>query len=99
MSTTIDERVVEMRFDNKKFESNIKTSINSLNDLKDSLDMSDAKDSFSELEKYGNKVSFGGLASALENISSKFTALGVVGVTALQNITNKAINAVEALVK
>lgn len=34
MSTTVDERVVEMRFDNKQFEQNIQTSLSSLDKLK-----------------------------------------------------------------
>ena len=34
VSTTIDERVVEMRFDNRQFENNIKDSITSLDELK-----------------------------------------------------------------
>lgn len=37
MSTTVDERVVEMRFDNKQFEQNIQTSLSSLDKLKKSL--------------------------------------------------------------
>ena len=34
MSTTVDQRVVEMRFDNKQFENNIQTSLSSIDKLK-----------------------------------------------------------------
>ncbi len=39
MSKTIDERVVEMRFDNKQFESNVQTSLSTIEKLKKSLDI------------------------------------------------------------
>ena len=42
MSTTVDERVVEMRFDNKQFEQNIQTSLSSLDKLKRSLNLEGA---------------------------------------------------------
>ena len=42
MSKTIDERVVEMRFDNKQFESNVQTSLSTIEKLKKSLDMDGA---------------------------------------------------------
>jgi hypothetical protein len=35
MSTTVDNRIVEMRFDNKQFESNVATSMNTLDKLKE----------------------------------------------------------------
>ena len=42
MSKTVDERVVEMRFDNKQFEANVKTSMSTLDKLKSSLKLGDA---------------------------------------------------------
>ena len=40
MSKFVDERVVEMSFDNKRFESNVKTSMGTIDKLKDSLNFS-----------------------------------------------------------
>ena len=40
MSTTIDQRVVEMRFDNKHFESNVQTTMSTLDKLKQKLNLS-----------------------------------------------------------
>ena len=37
MSKTIDEKVVEMRFDNKQFEYNVATSMSTIEKLKKSL--------------------------------------------------------------
>ena len=49
MSTIIDERVVEMRFDNKHFESNVATSMSSINKLKQNLDLSGASKGLSSI--------------------------------------------------
>ena len=42
MSTTVDERVVSMEFDNRHFEQNVKTSMTTLEKLKKSLNLSGA---------------------------------------------------------
>lgn len=99
MSRTIDERVVEMKFDNKQFETNVRTSMSTLEKLKDSLNMRGAAKSFEELDKASKKVDMSGLGSAVESVRLKFSALQVVAITALQNITNSAINAGERLVR
>lgn len=99
MSRTIDERVVEMKFDNKQFETNVRTSMSTLEKLKDSLNMRGAAKSFEELDKASKKVDMTGLGSAVESVRLKFSALQVVAITALQNITNSAISAGERLVR
>lgn len=91
--SNIDERIVEMQFNNAQFERNIQTSIKSLDNLKKGLNLDESTKSLSNLDKAGKNFSLAGIASAVEAIQSKFTALGVVGITALQNITNAAISA------
>ncbi|MFA5433209.1 MAG: tape measure protein [Candidatus Paceibacterota bacterium] len=86
MSRTIDSRVVEMQFDNKQFESNVKTTMSTLDKLKQSLNLTGSYDSMS------------GLSGAVESVRMKFSALEVMAVTALANITNSAINAGKRIV-
>lgn len=95
MSRTIDERVVEMRFDNKQFEAGIDTSIDSLNKLTRSLDLSGASKGLDNVNaaSKGLGVEMSGLGSAIETVGARFSAMRVVAVTALMNITNSAINA------
>ena len=92
MSTTIDERVVEMRFDNKQFESNVHTSLSTLDKLKNSLNMSGATKGFEEIDNASKKINMNGLSNAVESVRMRFSALEVMAVTALANITNSAIN-------
>lgn len=92
MSTSIDDRIVKMEFDNRQFESGVKTSLSSLAKLKQSLNLDASAKSLNNLKKAGDSFNLTNLASTVEEMASKFSTLGVIGVTALQNITNTAIN-------
>ena len=92
MSTTIDQRVVEMRFDNKQFESNVQASLNTLDKLKSSLNMNGATKGFEQIDNAAKKVNMSGLGNAVESVRLKFSALEVMAVTALSNITNSIVN-------
>ena len=98
MSTTIDERVVEMRFDNEDFESNVKTSISTLNKLEQSLDLSGASKGLESVGMAAGRIDLSGLGSAVESVHAKFSALEVIAITALANITNSAVNAGKRLI-
>ena len=93
MSTTIDQKVVEMRFDNKQFESATATTMSTLDKLKQKLGFSGATKGLESISNAAKKVDMSGLGSAVESVGSKFSALEVMGVTALANITNSAVNA------
>ena len=99
MSTTIDERVVEMRFDNKHFESNVAESMSTLDKLKQKLNLSGASKGLEEIDAASKKVNMSGLGGAVDTVKAKFSALDVIAVTALANITNSAVNAGKKLVK
>lgn len=92
MSKTIDERVVEMRFDNKQFESNVQTSLSTIEKLKKSLDMDGATKGLESIDSAAKKVDMSGLGSAVETVKTRFSALEVMAVTALANITNSVVN-------
>ena len=98
MSKTIDEKVVEMRFDNKQFESNVATSMSTLEKLKRSLKLDGAAKGLESINGAAKKVDMSGLGNGVESVSSKFSALQVIGVTALANITNSAVNAGKRMV-
>lgn len=99
MSRSVDERVVEMQFDNKQFESGIKTSLKSLDNLKRGLNFDSASKSLSHIEKQAKGFSLAGIEKGVDIISNRFTNLGIIGITALQNITNAAINAGTRMIK
>nr|DAF83550.1 MAG TPA: tail tape measure [Caudoviricetes sp.] len=92
MSQTIDHRVVEMKFDNKQFESGAATTMSTLDKLKKSLDFSKVGDSFKNIDKAADKVDISGLDKAINRVESNFSALEVMAITTLGNITNSFVN-------
>ena len=93
MSTTIDERVVEMRFDNKQFEANVQTSLSTLEKLKQGLDLDGAAKGLEGLGEAAKKCTLSTLSRSVETVQTKFSAFEVMAMTALSNITNSAVNA------
>ena len=98
MSKTVDERVVSMQFDNKQFEANVNTSMSTIDKLKAKLDFKGATKGMEDIGTATKNVNMSGLGSAVESVRVKFSALQVMGVTALANITNSAINAGKRMV-
>jgi tape measure domain-containing protein len=98
MSKTIDQKVVEMRFDNRDFESNVKTSMSTLDKLKKSLNFKGASKGLEEINTVSKKVDFSGMSNGIETVQAKFSSLQVIGMTALSNITTAAMNVGQNLV-
>ena len=101
MSKKVDERVVEMRFDNKDFESNVKITMSTLDKLKAALKLPTSSKSLDGVANAAkNSTSnISGLGAAVETVNARFSALQVVGMTALSNITTAAMRAGSNLVK
>ena len=98
MSATIDERVVEMRFDNRNFEKNVKTSMSTLDKLKKSLNLKGTSDGLEEISKATKKVDFNLMSKGVDAVKVKFSALEVVAMTTLSRIANSAITTGKNLV-
>ena len=90
--SSVDNRVVNMVFDNQKFEQGIQTSIKSLESLKKGLNLDGASKGLHDIDKTAKGISFATLTNGVEAVSVKFSALGIIAITALQNITNSVIN-------
>lgn len=93
MSRTIDERVVEMQFDNKQFEQNVQTSISSIEKLEKSLNLKGASKGLEDVNVAAKNCNMTPLSNAVETVKMRFSALEVMAMTALSNITNSALNA------
>lgn len=98
MSTSVENRVLEMQFNNQQFERNIRQSTDSLDRLKKGLDLKEASNGLDELDKTAKRFSLRNLTDGVEHASQRLTAMGIIGVTALVNITNQAVNAGKQLV-
>lgn len=91
MSKNIDEKVVEMRFDNNNFEANVKTSLSTLDKLKQKLNLSGASKGLEDVSKASKKVDFSHMESSLAALEKRFSTTGIIGMTFIQNMTNGLI--------
>lgn len=98
MSKSIDERVVRMEFDNKNFEANAKATMSTIDRLKEKLNFKGAAKGVSEIDNATKKINLNSLASGIDTISKRFTTLGIVGVTALQDISRQVVSTAKNLV-
>lgn len=92
MSQTVDNKVVEMRFDNDQFEKGVATSMSTIDKLKAKLNFQDADKSLSSLSDSAKRVDMSTLANSVQKVSLQFSSLKVIAGTALANITNNAVN-------
>lgn len=91
MSNSIDSKVVEMKFDNRDFEANVKNTMSTLDKLKDKLKFKGAEAGLTSIQKASDKIDFSGVTNGLDIASVKFSALQVAGITAISNITNSLL--------
>jgi len=99
MSGSVDNRIVEMQFNNQRFEQNIHKSISSLDNLKESLNLESSVKSFEQLDSAAKTFNMNPMISAIQGVGAKFSALEVIAITALSNITTAAMNAGKNLIK
>lgn len=99
MSNSIDERIVQIEFDNKKFEDNVSESLKTLDKLKKATEFKGSTKGFEDLEKSISALSLANIEAGVKSLTDRFSTLGIVGMAALQKITNQAIDAGEKLVR
>ena len=92
MSNVVDSRVVEMRFDNRNFESNVKTSLSTLERLKQALKLPDSSKSLEKVAEATKRVDFSEMGRGIQTVQARFSAMEVVALSALSNITNSLIS-------
>ena len=97
-STSIDTKVVEMKFDNKDFEANVKNSLSTLDKLKEKLNFKGASSGLDSIQKASSKMDFSNISNGLDVASVKFSALQVAGITAISNITTSLMGLATNLV-
>ena len=99
MSTTVDERVVSMQFDNGQFERNASQSMSTLDKLKKALKFEKTAESLDTLSEATKRLDFSPMVDGLETVEEKFSAMEVIAVTTLVNITNSVVNTGKQLAK
>lgn len=99
MSTEIDQRIVEMRFDNKQFEKNAQQTLNTLEKLNDKLNFEDCSKSLDKLGKASKNFTLDDIGNAVDSLSKRFSTMGIIGMSALDSITKSALSLGKKLYK
>lgn len=99
MSTEIDQRIVEMRFDNKQFEKNARQTLNTLEKLNDKLNFEDCSKSLDKLGKASKNFTLDDIGNAVDTLSKRFSTMGIIGMSALDSITKSALSLGKKLYK
>ena len=99
MSNKIEKNVVEMDFDNSKFEKNVKESMSTIDKLKQALKFEESKEALTSFAKQLDNLDFSGLKESIDTVANRFTNLGIVGATIISRITNEVINGVASISK
>lgn len=98
MSQTIDHRVVEMRFDNKQFETGAKQTMGTLARLKEALKLPDSTKALEGIDEAAKNISLDGIAAGVDALNARFSTMGIVGMRVIQNITDGLMNKLNAAV-
>lgn len=97
MSRTIDERVLEMRFENDQFEHGIRQSADSLEMLRQALKMDGAGDSLQGLQQSFSNFDISHVAQSIDTIAQRATTLGVIGDQVIRNLVNAFTDGVTSI--
>ena len=97
--SSVDNRIVNMGFNGSQFFSGVMQAIGLLGQLQNSLKLTEATQGMDKLSAAANKIDVSGLQSSVDGIASRFSTLGVIGMSALNNLTSRAINAGAQMVK
>jgi len=93
MSKSVDERIVQMKFDNKQFEQGVSQTMSTLDKFKAKLNLTGATKGLENIKTSAKNVNLADLSKAIDTVNSRFSTMGIIGTTALTRITNSAITA------
>lgn len=95
MAVEYDDKIVRMQFDNKGFESGVRSTISSLEELKASLKFSNVTTGIEQMGSSIKNISFDNLTTGIEKTIVKIPVMGTIMDQTIRNMTNS----VESFVK
>lgn len=92
MSTSIEDKVVSLKFDNVQFSKGVGESQKSLEHLNKALQMKNGTKGLDDIESRASRFNLSALADAPQAVAEKFSFLATTAAVALGNIAAKAIS-------
>jgi len=90
----VENRIVEMKFDNEQFEAAVAKTMDTLDKFKQKLNFEDAGKGMEKLGKASSnyQYSLNDIGQSLDQLNGRFSAMGTIGRRVLENLTDKAVN-------
>lgn len=99
MSVAVDDRIVRFSVDDSSLVKKGPSVVNMLGKMKEALNFSHSAKGLQDIEKAAKNINWESMASGAEVFTNKISALGIMGITAIQRYTNQALSAVENFAK
>jgi len=96
---SIDDRIVQMQFDNSAFERKLSTTLSSIEKLNSTIANAGAKNGLDKVAQSSKKFDLSSMHTSIDGVSKKFLAMSTIGVTALATVASKAITAGASMLK
>jgi len=96
---SVDDRVVSIKFDNKDFEKKVTDTVGSIDKLNKSLNFDSAKKAISDLSGAAKSMDLSGMGAGVDTVTARFTALGAVGFSVIDNLVTRAMGAGTSIAK
>ena len=102
--SSIDERIVQMEFDNSLFDKNVESSIKTLEKLNVALKMDGIDKNLADISSSVNKMDFSKMEAGISLLQNRFSTLGIMTMQwtqdfakGIENIVGGAIKKITAL--
>ena len=92
--TYVDERIVELRFDNKQFEQETAKTMSTLDKLKEKLQFKNASSGAEQLQKAVANINVNPVIQGIDTIETKMSALGIAGKRVVENLVDVAMSGI-----
>ena len=96
--TYVDERIVELKFDNKQFEQETAKTMSTLDKLKEKLSFKNASSGAEQLQKAVANINVNPIIQGIDTIETKMGALSVAGKRIVENLTDWAMSGINKII-
>ena len=96
--SSVDNRVVNMQFNNRDFASKIADTMKSLQKLDEALQFKGGTNGLNDVEKTMNNMDFSGVEAGVQALTNRFSTLGIIGIEVVRRLTNGVIDLGKSLV-
>ena len=94
-NSTVEERIVEMRFDNKQFESGVKQTMSTLDKLKEKLVFKNDVKGLDNIQNSINRIDLSVAMRGIDAFQQKLSALQIFGKRIVENLADDFYGAIK----